>query len=63
MLKTASSLINSLFYAGTWDASSNTPTLTSGVGVKNTVEALAALPSVQWAADPDQPITPTGAKV
>ena len=36
MLKTASSLINSLFYAGTWNASSNTPTLVSGVGVKNT---------------------------
>jgi hypothetical protein len=36
MLKTASSLINSLFYAGTWNAATNTPTLTSGVGVKNT---------------------------
>jgi len=36
MLKTASSLINQLFYAGTWDASTNTPTLTSSVGVKNT---------------------------
>ena len=36
MLKTASSLINQLFYAGTWNAASNTPTLVSGVGVKNT---------------------------
>lgn len=36
MLKTASSLINQLFYAGTWNASTNTPTLVSGVGVKNT---------------------------
>ena len=36
MLKTASSLINQLFYAGTWNASTNTPTLVSSVGVKNT---------------------------
>ena len=36
MLKTASSLINQLFYAGTWNAATNTPTLVSGVGVKNT---------------------------
>ena len=37
MLKTASSVINSigaLNYAGTWNASTNNPTLTSGVGTK-----------------------------
>ena len=37
MLKTASSVINALgalVYQGTWDASTNTPTLTSGVGTK-----------------------------
>jgi hypothetical protein len=36
MLKTVSSFANPLFYAGTWDASTNTPTLVSSVGVKNT---------------------------
>ena len=37
MLKTASSVINALgalVYQGTWDASANSPTLTSSVGVK-----------------------------
>ena len=37
MLKTVSSTINAigaLNYQGTWDASTNTPTLTSSVGVK-----------------------------
>lgn len=37
MLKTASSITNAigaLNYKGTWDASTNTPTLTSGVGTK-----------------------------
>ena len=37
MLKTASSVINAigaLNYAGTWNANSNSPTLTSGVGTK-----------------------------
>jgi hypothetical protein len=37
MLKTASSITNAigaLNYKGTWDASTNNPTLTSGVGVK-----------------------------
>jgi hypothetical protein len=37
MLKTASSVINAigaLNYAGTWNANTNTPTLTSGVGTK-----------------------------
>ena len=37
MLKTASSVINAigaLNYQGTWDASTNTPTLTSSVGTK-----------------------------
>ncbi|NBU93922.1 MAG: hypothetical protein EBS18_05210 [Actinobacteria bacterium] len=37
MLKTVSSIVNAigaLNYAGTWNASTNTPTLTSSVGVK-----------------------------
>ena len=37
MLKTASSVINTigaLNYKGTWNANTNTPTLTSGVGTK-----------------------------
>ena len=37
MLKTVSSVINAigaLNYKGTWDASTNNPTLTSGVGTK-----------------------------
>jgi hypothetical protein len=37
MLKTVSSIVNAigaLNYKGTWDASTNTPTITSGVGTK-----------------------------
>ena len=35
MLKTASgSIVGSLVYQGSWNASTNTPTLTSGVGTK-----------------------------